>query len=96
MKETPGMDMAAIRESVKKFVDGLLAKDPKGRTLLDTDSFFEAELIDSTGVLELVLFIEQEFDFRVEDEEIVPENLDSVERLVAYIQSKLRKPRVEV
>jgi acyl carrier protein len=41
------------------------------------------------GVLELVAFIEETFSFRVEDEELVPENLDSVDKLVIYINSKL-------
>jgi acyl carrier protein len=40
-------------------------------------------------VLELVAFLEETFGFRVEDEELVPENLDSVDKLVAYVEFKL-------
>ena len=46
-------------------------------------------MIDSVGVVELVVFIEETFSFRVEDEEIIPANLDSVNQLVVYVQSKL-------
>ena len=52
------------------------------------DSFLENGIIDSTGVLELVTFIEESFGFKVEDEEIIPENLDSISSIEAYINSK--------
>jgi acyl carrier protein len=55
----------------------------------DSDSFFENGIIDSTGVLELVSFIEEEYDIEVEDEELVPENLDSINNLSNYLQKKL-------
>ena len=45
-------------------------------------------VIDSTGILELVGFIEEKYDFPVEDEDLVPENLDSIDNLVGYIQGK--------
>jgi len=51
-------------------------------------SFLEAGIIDSTGVLELVQYIEETWDLKVKDEDMVPENLDSIARLVAYIQKK--------
>lgn len=52
------------------------------------DSFLEKGIIDSTGVLELITFLEDEFELVVEDEEMVPENLDSVTRLTAFINKK--------
>lgn len=58
-------------------------------TLSDTDSFLEQGLIDSTGVLELVAFLEQRYALAIADEELVPENLDSIENLVHFLQSKL-------
>ena len=51
-------------------------------------SFLEEGIVDSTGVLELVMFVEETFDVTVEDEEIVPENFDSVTRLTRYLQIK--------
>ncbi len=59
--------------------------------LRDDASFLEEGIIDSTGVLELVAFVEETFGIAVEDEEIVPENLDSVERMTRYIRSKRGK-----
>lgn len=51
-------------------------------------SFLEAGIIDSTGVLELVQFIEETWDVQVKDEDMVPDNLDSLSRLVGFIQKK--------
>ncbi|MBI1947117.1 MAG: acyl carrier protein [Deltaproteobacteria bacterium] len=51
-------------------------------------SFLEAGIIDSTGVLELVQFIEETWDCKVADDDMVPDNLDSLPRLVAFIQKK--------
>ena len=56
--------------------------------LSDTDSFIESGLIDSTGVLELVSFLEEEFAIVVQEEEIAPENLDSIVRLAAFVTRK--------
>jgi acyl carrier protein len=56
--------------------------------LNSADSFMEKGILDSTGIMEVVLFVEEEFDLKVEDEEMVPDNLDSVERLVAFIGRK--------
>ncbi len=52
------------------------------------DSLIEGGIIDSTGVLELVTFIEERFGISVEDEELVPENLDSVKNLVTFLGRK--------
>jgi acyl carrier protein len=48
----------------------------------------QAGLIDSTGILEVVSFIEEKFGIRVEDDELLPENLDSVRRLADFIVRK--------
>jgi acyl carrier protein len=52
-------------------------------------SLLEKGIIDSTGVLELVSFIEDTFAISVEDEELVPENFDSLLRLAAYVATKM-------
>ena len=49
-------------------------------------SFLEEGIVDSTGVLELVLFVEETFGITVNDEEIVPDNFDSVEKLARYVR----------
>ncbi len=58
--------------------------------LKDGDSFLQQGIIDSTGILEVVFFLEEEFGVKVEDEEMVPENLDSVNNLVAFVERKTK------
>ena len=58
--------------------------------LKDTDSFLENGIIDSTGVLELVSFLEENFGIEVADEELIPENLDSIANVVNYLQNKIQ------
>ncbi len=64
-----------------------------GADLADDDSLIEQGIIDSTGVLELVMLLEETFDIRVQDADVLPENLDSVNNLVAYVQRKLQVAR---
>jgi acyl carrier protein len=54
----------------------------------DSDSFLQTGIIDSNGMMALVVFIEQEFSIRVEDAELLPENLDSLENLERFITRK--------
>jgi acyl carrier protein len=61
----------------------------EGAGLADSDSFISKGVIDSTGVLELVLHIEETYQIQVKDNELVPENLDSIDNLVAFISRKL-------
>ncbi len=57
--------------------------------LKEDTSFLENGVIDSTGILELVTFLEETFSIRVEDEELVPENLDSIANVIAYLNRKM-------
>lgn len=52
------------------------------------DSFLDNGVLDSTGILEMIYFIEEKFAIKVQDEEMIPENLDSVNNIVAFIKSK--------
>lgn len=54
----------------------------------DEDSFLQKGFIDSTGILEVVSFIEERFGIKVEDDDLLPENLDSIRRLVNFILRK--------
>ena len=80
------MDIKAI---VKEFIISNFLKGSEFTKLVDDASFLEEGIIDSVGVMELVAFLETTFHFRIDDEEIVPENLDSINKLVAFVQSKL-------
>ena len=56
--------------------------------LSDEASLMKSGLLDSTGVLELILYLESEFNITVGDEEAVPENLDTIDRIAAFVTSK--------
>ena len=56
--------------------------------LTDDESFLDQGIIDSTGVLELVTFIEDKHQIAVDDSELIPDNLDSIQKLLRFIQSK--------
>jgi acyl carrier protein len=80
---------ADIKEKIREFIANYFLTGEESKTVDNDDSFLEKEIIDSTGVLELVAFLEETFSFRVEDEEIIPANLDSINKLVVYVRSKL-------
>jgi acyl carrier protein len=54
----------------------------------DEDSILQKGFIDSTGILEVVSFIEEKFGIKVEDDDLLPENLDSIRRLADFIMRK--------
>jgi acyl carrier protein len=57
--------------------------------LSDSTSFLDAGIIDSTGVLQLIEFLEERYQFKLEDEEVIPENLDSILSLKSFVERKL-------
>jgi acyl carrier protein len=79
----------SIRQKIVDFIITNFLFDEGHPALNETESLLETGVIDSTGVLELVAFIEETYGFRVEDEDIVPENLDSIANITAYITHKL-------
>jgi acyl carrier protein len=77
-----------IEQKIRQFLtDNFLFREDRA-SLTDAESLLEAGVIDSTGVLELVAFLEREFGLAVDDAEIVPENLDSISRIVGYVKGK--------
>jgi acyl carrier protein len=60
-----------------------------GAELGDDDSFMGSHVIDSVGVLELIAFLEQTFGIKVDDDEMLPDNLDSLNGVGRYLQRKL-------
>ncbi|HEX9912307.1 MAG TPA: acyl carrier protein [candidate division Zixibacteria bacterium] len=77
-----------IEEKVKSFIQDNFLLGDKKKVIKEDESFLKGGIIDSTGVLELVNFIEETYKIKVEDEELIPENLDSIKNLVAYIKRK--------
>ena len=81
--------MADNINKIRAFIFENFLFDEKDDALQNDASFLEQGIIDSTGVLELVEWLEEEFDMTVDDEELIPENLDSVNLLSAYIAGKI-------
>jgi acyl carrier protein len=78
-----------VSSKVREFIkDNFMFRDDRA-DLANDESLLDAGLIDSTGILELVAFIETEFSIQMADTDIVPENLDSVETIVRYVDGKL-------
>ena len=75
---------AQIRDYIVK---NFYVADPAA--LADEASLLDQGIIDSTGVLEVVSFLEKTFAVKVQDEEMLPENLDSIARISAFVGSKL-------
>ena len=85
--------MPTIEADVRGFVADNFLFGRKNVYLDGDDSLLEQGLIDSTGVLELVSFIENKFEIKVEDDDLVPDNLDSINRLIAFIETKLEEAK---
>jgi acyl carrier protein len=79
--------MTAIRTEIRAFLKTNFYV-PDGTQLGDDDSLLDLGIVDSTGVLELVGFLEDKYRISIDDQELVPDNLDSVGRLVAFIERK--------
>lgn len=78
----------SVKAKIKNYIlENYLFTDDQN-ALQDGDSFLQQGIIDSTGILEVVFFLEEEFGVKVEDEEMIPENLDSVNNLVAFVERK--------
>jgi acyl carrier protein len=80
--------MTSVEQQLRKIVTETFLVGGDRSELRGDDSFIETGIIDSTGILQLVEFVEQEFGFKVEDEDLIPENLDSIDRLLAFVERK--------
>jgi acyl carrier protein len=78
-----------VKEIIKDFIytQRMIGRPPD--SLMDSDSLLEKGILDSTGVLELVGYLEEKFGFSVDDQEMIPENLGSIDNIVTYVQKKV-------
>ena len=80
-----------VEESIRTYIaENLLFR--KHYPYADTTSFLEEGIVDSMGIMELVMFVEEHFDTTVEDHELTPDNFDSVSQLAAYVRRKQSLP----
>ena len=76
-----------INSSLRRFIINHFPT-ARRRELSDTDPLLESGIIDSLGVLDVVAFVESEFNLRVDDDDLTPENFQTVDRMTAYVQMK--------
>ncbi len=81
------MDLKSIRKEIRQYVfeNFILGED---EDLSDDESFLETGLIDSTGILELITFVEETYDIEIEDEEMIPDNLDGIAKVADFVSVK--------
>lgn len=79
----------AVENDVRKFLTDNFPLSAQGFTLGPQDSLIEAGVIDSTGVLELIEFIESRYEIAIPDADVLPENLDSVDSITHYIVTRI-------
>jgi len=75
-------------QQLKEYISSNLLFSENGYPYPDDASFLEEGIVDSVGIMELVAFIEENMNVNVEDQEITPDNFDSITKLAAYIQRK--------
>ena len=77
-----------VDHAVRHFIVERFLYGDQSAPLADEDSLLDKGIIDSTGVLELVAYLQTEFGIEIPDEEIIPDNLDSIAKITRYIQHK--------
>lgn len=81
-------DEAGVRGKVRTFISEAFFAEG----FSDDESFIRSGIVDSLGISELVAFLEKEFSIRIGDDELRPENLDSVARAAAFVERKRDRP----
>ena len=78
----------SVEETIRTYIAENILFSDNGYPHADDTSFLEEGIVDSMGIMELVMFVDESFGITVEDEELVPDNFDSVSQLAAYIRRK--------
>ncbi|MFA5975331.1 MAG: acyl carrier protein [Elusimicrobiota bacterium] len=80
-----------MKENLRKFIVDNFSFGQSDVKFSDDESLLEKGLIDSTGVLELVTFLETKYKIHIEDNELIPDNLDSIEKMIRFVNRKVGK-----
>ncbi len=78
-----------IEHELREFIARNLLYSTEGFVYSDEDSLLREGIIDSLGVVELVEFVQKQFGVKVDQQEVIPDNFDSVARLAAYVRRKM-------
>lgn len=80
--------MPAVENTVRDFIVANFLFGDSGRAVGDDDSMLEHGIIDSTGILELVFFLESTYCIAIDDKDMIPANLDSIARIASFVGRK--------
>ena len=81
-----------IETTLRNFIADNFFVDADEFALPSSASLTQGGTIDSMGVLELIMFIEQNWNLRIPDQDTIPENLDSIDRIVSYVSNRRHSP----
>ena len=79
---------SAVNDVIVTFIKENFITGRSKTGIAPDESLIESGIIDSTGILELVMFLEEKYSIKIEDEELIPENLDTVNNLVKFLERK--------
>jgi acyl carrier protein len=85
------LSIQTIGQEIRQFIINNFLFGELDAKMSNDDSLLDRGIIDSTGVLELVEFLEEKYVIKVQDDELVPQNLDSVNSLVQFVNRKVHK-----
>lgn len=77
-----------IQKKIEEYIVNNFLFGDDSLKINNSDSFMERGIIDSTGMLELITFTEEEFSIEIEDDEMIPENLDSLNNISSFVLRK--------
>lgn len=80
--------MSDINNQLRRYIGDNFVMGTDAADFSDTDSLLDLHIVDSTGILELIMFLEETYGFQVADAEMIPENLDNLEAIEAYVMRK--------
>jgi acyl carrier protein len=81
-------NMNEARAAIRRYIEDNFIMGTRATPLGDADSFLEHHVLDSTGFLELIGFLEETYAIQVRDDEMIPENLDCIDSIVQYLARK--------
>lgn len=79
---------SAKKEALRQFITGKLAKKENQKAITDEDNIIMSGLVDSLGIMRLIAFLEEKFGVKVRDEDILPENFESIDNIARFLSSQ--------
>jgi len=89
----PQLEQEAIKAQIRQYIAENFLMGANATELGEDDSFMGQNVIDSAGVLELIAYLEQTYGIEVDEDEMIPDNLDSLNGVGRYLQRKLNGAR---